>query len=383
MTEEHTTLDLEYDRMLLEDVFDSPNLRYVTLYMYIIRKDLFQDLLDDDVIEQFETITALDEPTVEDMIRICTGDFIKALFQYKLITNIRSYEMFKSKGNDVKIRFAKGLNLTHDEISESEEEVHIFFNEVYLERVLAPIIPEMTQTRIHESLERLRAMMCPKSSMIHELVHKYGDYYVIDDDFYYIIEEFGNPYQALRIELMIRAMSKKYKEIERNINGVLNQFEPSIVKASIMKKLRQAKEKGKEDFVKYLAEKSRKKTLPVKFRVEFPENEIPDNYIEWKKSLNHIIKLKLNFTDIDIKMNELRGFYSGKNQKMTYMDFIQKSTYDEDNISEKIKNLLIDARNSLKEVSEKLEKYPKKEMKLLNLEIERMIIEKGLDEDEE
>jgi len=383
MTEEHTTLDLEYDRMLLEDVFDSPNLRYVTLYMYIIRKDLFQDLLDDDVIEQFETITALDEPTVEDMIRICTGDFIKALFQYKFITNIRSYVMFKSKGNDVKIRFAKGLNLTHDEISESEEEVHIFFNEVYLERVLAPIIPEMTQTRIHESLERLRAMMCPKSSMIHELVHKYGDYYVIDDNFYYIIEEFGNPYQALRIELMIRAMSKKYKEIERNINGVLNQFEPSIVKALIMKKLRQAKEKGKEDFVKYLAKKSRRKTLPVKFRVEFPENKIPDNYIEWKKSLNLIIKLKLNFTDIDIKMNELRGFYSGKNQKMTYMDFIQKSTYDEDNISEKIKNLLIDARNSLKEVSEKLEKYPKKEMKLLNLEIERMIIEKGLDEDEE
>ena len=383
MTEEHTTLDLEYDRMLLEDVFDSPNLRYVSLYMYIIRKDLFQDLLDDDVIDQFETITSLDEPTVGDLVRICTGDFIRALFQYKFITNIRSYEMFQSKGNDVKIRFAKGLNLTHDEISESEEEVHIFFNEVYLERVLAPIIPEMTQTRILESLERLRAMMCPKSSMIHELVHKYGDYYVIDDDFYYIIEEFGNPYQALRIELMIRAMSKKYKEIERNINEVLNQFEPSIVKAPIMKKLKQAKEKGKEDYVKYLVEKSRKKTLPVKFRVEFPENEIPDNYIEWKNSLNLLIKFKLNFNDIDIKMDELRGFYSGKNQKMTYINFIQKSTYDEDNISEKIKNLLIDARNSLKEVSEKLEKYPKKDMKLLNLEIERMIIEKGLDEDEE
>ena len=383
MTEEHTTLDLEYDRMLLEDVFDSPNLRYVSLYMYIIRKDLFQDLLDDDVIEQFETITSLDEPTVGDLVRICTRDFIRALFQYKFITNIRSYKMFQSKGNDVKIRFAKGLNLTHDEISESEEEVHIFFNEVYLERVLALIIPEMTQTRILESLERLRAMMCPKSSMIHELVHKYGDYYVIDDDFYYIIEEFGNPYQALRIELMIRAMSKKYKEIERNINEVLNQFESSIVKAPIMKKLKQAKEKGKEDYVKYLVEKSRKKTLPVKFRVEFPENEIPDNYLEWKNSLNNLIKFKLNFNDIDIKMDELRGFYSGKNQKMTYINFIQKSTYDEDNISEKIKNLLIDARNSLKEVSEKLEKYPKKDMKLLNLEIERMIIEKGLDEEEE
>ncbi len=383
MTEEHSTLDLEYDRMLLEDVFDSPNLRYVSLYMYIIRKDLFQDLLDDDIIVQFETITSLDEPTVENLIRICTGDFIKALFQYKLITNIRSYEMFQSKGNDVKIRFAKGLKLTHDEISESEEEVHIFFNEVYLERVLAPIIPEMTQTRILESLERLRAMMCPKSSMIHELVHKYGDFYVIDDDFFYIIEEFGNPYQALRIEIMIRAMSNKYKEIESNINGVLKQFEPSIVKAPIMKKLKQAKEKGKEDYVKYLVEKSRKKTLPHKFWVEFPENEIPDEYIEWKNSLNQIFKLKLIFIGIDLKMDELRAHYSGKNQKMTYLKFIQKSTYDEDNISEKIKNLLIDARNSLKEVSEKLEKYPKKEMKLLNLDIERMILEKGLDEEED
>ncbi|QEE14532.1 hypothetical protein DSAG12_00345 [Promethearchaeum syntrophicum] len=383
MTEDHTTLDLEYDRMLLEDVFDSPNLRYVSLYMYIIRKDLFQDLLDDDVIEQFETITSLDEPTVEDITRICTGDFIKALFQYKMITNLRSYEIFQSKGNDFKIRFAKGLNLTHDELSESEEEVHIFFNEAYLERILNPIIPEMTQTRIHESLERLRAMMCPKSSMIHELVHKYGDFYVIDDDFYYIIEEFGNPYQALRIELMIRAMSSKYKEIESNINEVLKQYDSSIVKAPIMKKLKQAKEKGKEDYVKYLIDKSRKKTLPHKFWVEFPDIEIPDNYVKWKDSLNQLFNLKLKFIDIDLKMDELRAHYSGKNQKMTYLKFIQKSTYDEDNISERIKTLLIEARNSLKEVSENLEKYPKKEMKLLNLDIERMIIEKGLDEEED
>ena len=241
----------------------------------------------------------------------------------------------------------------------------------------------MTQTRILESLERLRVMMCPKSSMIHELVHKYGDFYVIDDDFFYIIEEFGNPYQALRIEIMIRAMSNKYKEIESNINEILKQFESSIVKSPIMKKLKQAKEKGKEDYVKFLVDKSRKKTLPHKFWVEFPENEIQDNYIVWKDSLNHLFKLKLNFIDIDSKMDELKAHYSGKNQKMTYLKFIQKSTYDEDNISERIKTLLIDARNSLKEVSEKLEKYPKKEMKLLNLDIERLIIEKGLDEEED
>ncbi|RLI63609.1 MAG: hypothetical protein DRO88_09430 [Promethearchaeia archaeon] len=383
MVEEHNALDLDYDRILLEDVFDSPDLRYVSLYMYIIRKELFQDLLDDDIIDQFETITSLDEPTVGDIKRICTIDFIKNLFQYRLITNLRSYSIFENKGNDVKIKFAKGLKLTHEDISESEEEVHIFFNENYLERLISPVIPEMTLSKIHGALERLRAMMCPRSSKMHALVHKYGDFYVIDDDFYYIIEDFGNPYQALRIELMIRAMSKKYKEIENNLDEVLNQFDKSIVKAPVMKKLKKAEEKGKKDYIKYLTEKSRKKTFPLKFRIQFPDNEVPDKYLEWRESLNNIIKLKLNFIEINNKMNELRAYYSGKNQKLTYIDFIQKSTYDEDNISEKIKNLLIEARNSLKEISEKLEKYPKKQMKLLNLDIERMIIEKGLDEEED
>lgn len=383
MVEEHDALDLDYDRILLEDVFDSPDLRYVSLYMYIIRKELFQDLLDDDIIDQFETITSLDEPTVEDIKRICSTEFIKNLFQYRLITNLRSYSIFENKGNDVKIKFAKGLKLTHEDISESEEEVHIFFNENYLERLISPVIPEMTLSKIHGALERLRAMMCPRSSKMHALVHKYGDFYVIDDDFYYIIEDFGNPYQALRIELMIRAMSKKYKEIENNLDEVLNQFDKSIVKAPVMKKLKKAEEKGKKDYIKYLTEKSRKKTFPLKFRIQFPDNEVPDKYLEWRESLNNIIKLKLNFIEINNKMNELRAYYSGKNQKLTYIDFIQKSTYDEDNISEKIKNLLIEARNSLKEISEKLEKYPKKQMKLLNLDIERMIIEKGLDEEED
>ncbi|MHA2018217.1 MAG: hypothetical protein ACTSXY_08070 [Promethearchaeota archaeon] len=326
MVEEHNALDLDYDRILLEDVFDSPDLRYVSLYMYIIRKELFQDLLDDDIIDQFETITSLDEPTVGDIKRICTIDFIKNLFQYRLITNLRSYSIFENKGNDVKIKFAKGLKLTHEDISESEEEVHIFFNENYLERLISPVIPEMTLSKIHGALERLRAMMCPRSSKMHALVHKYGDFYVIDDDFYYIIEDFGNPYQALRIELMIRAMSKKYKEIENNLDEVLNQFDKSIVKAPVMKKLKKAEEKGKKDYIKYLTEKSRKKTFPLKFRIQFPDNEVSDKYLEWRESLNNIIKLKLNFIEINNKMNELRAYYSGKNQKLTYIDFIQKST---------------------------------------------------------
>lgn len=383
MAEEHKTLEMEYDRELLEDVFDSPDLRYVALYMFILRKELFQDLLDDDLMDEFETITGVEEPTAGDLRRICSPDLIKSLFQFHIITNIKNFSVFQMKGDHIKIRFAAGLKLAREELSESEEEVHIFFQENLLERVIVPDINEMTQVRIHASLERLRAMMCPKTSVIHELVHKYGDYYVIDDDFYYIIEELGNPYQALRIEIMIRAMADKYTEIEQDLNDYLAVFDKEIYKSTMMKKFRKAKDLNKIDFLKYLQEKSRKKSLTSKFRVEFPKDETPDEYEEWKKTFNILIGLKLTFDEINTKMDKLRAYYSGKKQVMPYMTFITKSTYDEDNISETIKTLLIEARNALKQISTTMTDYNKKELKILNLDLERLIIEEGLDDDDD
>ena len=77
MSENHTTLELEFDRELLEDVFDSPDLRYVLLYMFIIRKELFQDLIDDDLMESYELLADLEEPDCGDLRRICGSDLIK------------------------------------------------------------------------------------------------------------------------------------------------------------------------------------------------------------------------------------------------------------------------------------------------------------------
>ncbi len=383
MAEEHTILEMEYDRELLEDVFDSPDLRYVALYMFILRKELFQDLLDDDLMEEFDTIYQVDEPTAGDLRRICSPELIKSLFQFHIITNVKNYKIFQMKGDHIKIRLAKGLKLAHEELSASEEEVHIFFQEILLERVIVPDINEMTQVRIHAALERLRAMMCPKTSVIHELVHKYGDYYVIDDDFYYIIEELGNPYQALRIEIMIRAMSEKYKEIETSLDEYLSVFDKELYKATMMKKFRKAKDLKKTDYLTYLKEKSRKKSLASKFRVEFPEDEVPEIFTEWKDLFNSLVGLKLTFGEIDLKMDTLRAYYSGKKQTMPYMTFITKTTYDEDDISEKIKTLLIDARNALKQINITMNAYSKKDLKILNLDLERFIIDEGLDDEDD
>jgi hypothetical protein len=379
--EEHTSLDIDFDRELLEDILDTPDLRYVVLYMFILRKELFQDLEDDDIIETFDTLTSLEEPTVGDVKKLCTIDFIKAMVSFRIITNVKNYKSFQIKTDDSKIKIADGIQLTHEDISNLEEEIHIFLSEQVLERMIAPQIPEMTNSRIHKALERLRAMMCPKTPTIHEVVHKYGDHYILDDNFYYIIEEVGNPFQAIRIEHLIRAMSEKYKEIENNLNTVLNQFDPELIKGTMMKKFRKAKELQKTNYLAYLVKKSRK--LSLKYRLKFESDEVPPLYTEWKENLNALIVLKLKFDELNVDMDTLRSYYSGKKQKMPYLKFIEKATFDEDDISEKIKNQLLDSRNSLKEISETIDQYPKKEMKILNLDLERMIIDKGLDEDEE
>ena len=385
MSEEHTALELTFDRELLEDVFDMPDLRYVLLYMFIVRKELFQDLIDDDLMESFDLVMDLEEPDCGDLRRYCSSDLIKNFFQYHVVSNIRSYSAFLMKGDHVKLRLSPGIRLVHEEIDELEEEVHIFLKETYLERLITAAIPEMTQIRIHAALERLRAMMCPKTPVMHTLVHKYGEEWVLNDDLYYLIEELGNPFQALRIELMIRAMSVKYREVEVELDGILAQFDPNLPKAKWMGKLRKVPTTTlgtTSDYVAYLAKKSRKSTLPIKFRVEFPPKEIPDLYSQWKLAVNTLIGLKLQFDAIDQKMNDLRAYYSGKNQVMPYLTFIEKTTYD-DVLADRVKSLLLEARNALKTIKQGASVYPKKEMKLLNLTIERLIIDEGLDDDDD
>jgi len=377
-TETHQKVDMEYDRRLLEDVLDSPDLRYVSLFMFIIRKEVFNDLEDDDLQDQFERVLELQEPTVGDVKKICDESFLKAMFTFNMITNIKTYEAFQSKSDTTKIRLAEGIKLEHESKSDEEEEIHIFMNEIFLERVIAAKIPEISQTRIHAALERLRAMMCPRTPVIHQLIHKYGDFYVIDDSFYAILEAAGNPYQALRLELLIRNIALKYKEMNDQINEILAQFGAELYKADMMNKFKTAREKQKTDYLLYLQEKSRK--LPQKFKPKFKDEKIPEIYQKWKKIVNELVGLKLDFDEIDAKLDKLRAYYSGKKQVMPYLKFIEKTTYDEDNTAENIKSMLMEARNALKAISDKLESYPKKEMKLLNLDVERVVLECAEDE---
>ena len=420
MSEEHDTLDMDYDKNLISDVLDSSELRYISLYMFSIRKDLFRDLLDDDIIDEYNSVMSRKDLTKIDLQKICSKEFIEQLIKFRVISNVSNVNSFSAKKSNDIIRFRKGLLLHHEELHSSEfgEEIHILVKEEFLLNLVSKEIPELSLSVIHKGLERMRAMMCPTTSTVHKLIHNYGDYYVLDDDFFSIIEELGNPFQALRIELMIRKMSDIYKETGKSLSKLLALFDRDLPTAKLINKLFKKKKEEEEeedlekeserksadeskqdldeDYLSLLVKKTRKKTLPTKFHLESliqdanealgneSDLQLPETFTKWKDTLNLLLKERVKFEQINKEMDTLRSYYSGADQIMSYMDFIEKTTYNEDNISEKIAKSLLSARNKLKSISQTIDDHTKKDLKVLNLNIERYIIENDLEpEDDE
>ena len=71
---------------------------------------------------------------------------------------------------------------------------------------------------------------------------------------------------------------------------------------------------------------------------------------------------------------------TGKNKKYSYLEFIEKVSFNEDNLVDEIQNSLLTLRNELVDINDELLKLTKKEIKLLNLDYERFIITSSDDE---
>ena len=77
---------------------------------------------------------------------------------------------------------------------------------------------------------------------------------------------------------------------------------------------------------------------------------------------------------IEKKIVDLKNNYSGKEKKFKYLEFIEQVTYNEDNTLDFIQETLVNLRKELMNINEEALKVTKKEIKLLNLDYERLII---------
>ena len=360
---EHENLTLEYDNNLINNILDNVDMRYILLFLYIIRNDLFEDLTDKDLIESYERVLILDEIYKNNIVNFWDEEFIEIYIDLGLIKNIRSLREFEQKDDDFIIKLGEEtITIEKNTISIPDDTLYLMINKKF---------KFLTRRNFNLALTRLKGVRCEKSSIIHSLIYGIGEHdYSLSDDFYYILDQFGNVYQAIKIEITIEGFYQRFKEIQEKINGFIKIFEPALNTKPIMKKINIAVEESK-DILQYL--KDEKVELSDKFNFD-KINKDNDIYKRWNSQILSLLKLRNQMEQINNKLIELKNYYLGKDKKFGYLDFIKRVSFNEDGIVTNIQNSLISLRKELVKINEIISKLTEKELKLLNLDYERLIL---------
>ena len=97
-------------------------------------------------------------------------------------------------------------------------------------------------------------------------------------------------------------------------------------------------------------------------------------YNEWNSKLLALLNYRFKIKNIDQKLMEVKSYYSGKNKVYGYLEFIERISYNEEDIVDKIQESLLSLRGELMKINDEILKIEKKQIKLLNLDFERYIL---------
>ena len=365
---EHTNLSLEYDKSLIERVLDDLDMRYVILFLYIIRNDLFKDLKDSKNIKSYERVIILDEIFKNNVLNFWEENFIDIAIDLGLFKNIRSIREFNNKDGDFIIRLGEEtITIENDKISVPDHTLFLMINKK---------LKFLTRRNYNLALIKLKGVKCQNSNFIHQFISQIGENdYAISDDIYYILDQFGNIYQAIKIEITIEGVHQKYLDMKEKTNEHLDIFEPKLRSKPVLKKIFEAI-KSKKGVFKYLNDE--KIELPDKFNFNesTERNKISS---DWYLRLMAILNTRFRMEQLNEKILEIKKYYSGKDKKYNYLEFIEKVSFNEDNIVNKIQNVLLKLREDLIDINQELGILTKKEIKLLNIDYERYLITRSDD----
>ena len=360
---EHKGLDLEYDRNLIEKVLDNIDMRYIILFLYIIRNDLLRDLNDEDVIASYERILILDEIFKNNVIEFWDQDLIETAIDLGLFKNIRSIREFKVKEDDFILKMG--------EETVTIEQGTILVPDDILFAMIQKKFKLLTRRNFNTALVQLKGVRCESHGIIHPFIFQIGENdYTLADDLYYILDQYGNVYQSIKIEVTIERFYKRFKETFDSITEFIDLFDPVLSNKSTLTKINKAIEEGKP-ILQYL--KDEKVNLSDKFENDnIDKNE--EIYKNWNECLMKFIKLRHQVGEIDEKLLEIKKYYSGKEKIYSYLEFIEKVSFNEDDIVDTIQNSLMKIREDIVEIDEQVSEFTKKDVKLLNLDYERFLI---------
>ena len=358
---EHTNLSIDNDKNFIEKVLNDIDMRYIVLFLYVIRNDLFRDLNDSELIKSYEKVLILDEIYKNNILNFWTDEFIEVAVELGLFKNIRSMREFQQKEGDFIIRLGEEtVTIENDTISVPDHTLFLIINKKF---------KFLTKRNFNSALIKLKGVRCETSNIIHPFVSEIGDHdYTLPDDVYYILDQYGNTYQAIKIEITIEGVYQRYLEIKEKIDEFIDIFEPKLRTKPILKKVYEAIRKDKDIF-KHLKEE--KIELPEKFVQNGIDVEI---FNDWNSKILLLLNYSFQMQQIEKKILEIRKYYSGKGKVFNYLEFIEKVSFNEDNIVTTIQSALIKLREELIGMNNELAKLTKKELILLNLDYERYLV---------
>jgi hypothetical protein len=362
---EHKKLSLEYDKNLINKILDDINMRYIILFQYIIRNDLFEDLNDEKLIESYERILILDDIFKGNVINFLgeNKNFIEVAIDLGLFKNIRSLREFEQKDDDFILKMGE------ETITIENNTIMVPADTLFL--MITKKFKFLTRRNFNLALTRLKGVRCETTSAIHSLIFEVGqDDYTLSDDLYYILDQYGNIYQAIKIEITIEGFYERFEEIAKKNEKFIELFDPALNSKIVVKIINKAIEENK-DIIETLKKENVK--LSDKFK---SKNSVKDAqiYKEWNSTLMKLLHFRFQIKNIDKKLLKIKNYYSGKNKKYSYLEFIEKVSFNEENIVDEIQNSLLTLRKELIEINNELSKLTTKEIKLLNLDYERFII---------
>ncbi|MFX1424944.1 MAG: hypothetical protein ACFFBE_00720 [Promethearchaeota archaeon] len=360
---EHKALTMEDDAKLIDTIMDDIDMRYIVLFLYVIRNDLLKDLADTELIESYNRILLLDEIYKSNIVKFWEEEFIEIYIDLGLIKNIRSMREFKQKEDDFIVKIGEEtITIEHDTISVPDDTLFLIINKKF---------KFLTRRNFNLALTRLKGVRCEKSNVVHSLIYEIGEHdYTLANDLYYILDQFGNIYQVIKIEITIEGFYQRFKEIEEKVNEFINIFDPIFNTKPALKKINNAIEENK-DIINYL--KDENVELSDKFNFDNINKQEPI-YTDWLSKLDYLLKTRHQLNEIEKKILELKNYYSGKDKKFKYLEFIEKVTYNEEDILNNIQKILVDLRKEVMSINDQMTELTKKDIKLLNLDFERFII---------
>jgi len=369
MQEEHTELDIEIDRKLLNQVFETPIRRHILMYLFLIRKEYLKNMEDPRREDFFIKFSNLEAPSVGFIRSYKDEQLIDVCLELGIFTNIKDRRDFDRKDDDFELKSLKGIRVDEDTILVDPDALF---------RILKKTGKSYNKALVNKTLKELTGIICQNTPQIHSFVKQADEEYYLANDIYQILESYCNPYQALRIELTIEGFGERVEDWDKKLKKFIRNMDPILLKADFQKLVNKAAEEQQDsDIIQYILDKD--KELPKKFKPEDP----PELFPKWKDLVNLLLRSNIQVEIISKKSEELIALYSGKNQKHPYFEFMKLVAFNEDGIVDAIQEQLISARKDLLEIQQQFGKYTDHLVKLVNLDYERALLIQEMEENGE